>query len=121
VADWSFAEGQKTLAIETCPSDPHSVQTWFASIDARLYVPTSMIFGTKDPSKRRWVRCIEADPRVRVRIGETVFERRAVRVEDPAEYAEARAAIEARHGLEEADRDPERTVWIYRLTARRAP
>lgn len=118
VADWSFASAEKTLALETCPADPHSVQVWFAAIGSRLYVPSSMIAGAKDPSERRWVRCLEEDPRVRLRVGGVIFERRAVRIEDPAEYEAARAALEARHGLDPLDRDADRTVWIYRLSSR---
>lgn len=117
VADWSFASEEKTLALETCPRDARSVQTWFVALESRLYVPTSMIFGTEDPAERGWVRCIEEDPRVRIRLGGLIFERRATRVEDPVEYEVARAALEGRYGLDPQARDPERTVWIYRLSA----
>jgi len=117
VADWSFASEEKTLALETCREDPISVQTWFVALESRLYVPSSMIFGTRDPAERGWVRCLERDPRVRIRLGELIFERRATRVEDPVEYEAARAALEARYGLDPQARDPDRTVWIYRLSA----
>ncbi len=118
VADWSFASAERTLALEACPADPHSVQVWFAAIGSRLYVPSSMIAGAKDPSERRWVRCLEEDPRVRIRVGGLIFERRAVRIEDPAEYEAARDALEARHGLDPLGRDADRAIWIYRLSSR---
>jgi hypothetical protein len=118
VSDWSSAANVETAQLETRPHDPHSVNTWFATIDDRLYVPTSMILGPKEPSTRSWVSHVEADPRVRIRLGGTVYDRIARRVEDPAEYDAARAALEARYEIAPEDRDPERVIWIYRLDPR---
>jgi hypothetical protein len=118
VHDWSFAEPIETAQLETRPTDPHSVNTWFAWIGERLYVPTSMILGPKDPAERSWVVHVSQDARVRIRLGDSVYERTAVRVTDPAEYDAARAALERRYELEVEDRDPERDIWIYRLDPR---
>ena len=118
VSDWSFAAKVETAQLETRPDDPHSVNTWFATIDDRLYVPTSMILGPKQPSERSWVSRVEADPRVRIRLGKTVYERIARRVDDPSEYDAARSALEARYEIAPEDRDPERVIWIYRLDPR---
>ena len=119
VEDWNFASEITTAALETRPANPHSVNTWFASVGARLYVPTSMILGPKQPSQRSWVAHVAEDDRVRIRLGRLIFERRAVRVADgSAGYQAARAALEARYGLDPAKRDPERQVWIYRLDPR---
>ena len=119
VEDWSFADDIENAQLETRPADPHSVNTWFASDGAQLYVPTSMILGPKTPTKRSWVAHVDEDNRVRIRLGDTVFERRAIRVEDGSpEYATARAALEARYQIEPEDRDPNRTIWIYRLAPR---
>lgn len=119
VSDWSFADAVENAQLETRPDDPHSVNTWFGAVGERLYVPTSMILGPKQPSGRSWVEHVAADDRVRIRLGEQVFERRARRVEqDSDEYEAARLAIEARYDLAVADRDPERTVWLFRLEPR---
>ena len=118
VRDWSFAAEIETAQLETRPDDPHSVNTWFVGIGPSLYVPTSMIRGPKTPSERSWVSHVSIDPQVRVRLGEQVFERLALRVADVSEYERARAALEAKYDLDIADRDPERTIWIYRLEAR---
>lgn len=119
VADWSFAAEIDTAQLETRPSDPHSVNVWFAWVGPALYVPSSMILGTKDPAGRGWVAHVAEDPRVRIRLGETVYPRRAVRVPDgSAEYRAARAALEARYALDPQGRDPARAVWIYRLDPR---
>ncbi len=119
VTDWSFTDQVENAQLETRPDDPHSVNTWFAGVEERLYVPTSMILGPKHPEGRSWVAHVAENDRVRIRLGDSVYERRAVRVEDGSpEYQEARAALEARYEIEPADRDPERTIWIFRLDPR---
>ena len=119
VADWSFASDVTNAQLETRPDDPHSVNTWFAAVGPALYVPTSMILGPKHPEGRSWVAHVAEDDRVRIRLGDRVFERRAERVDpDGAEYQRARAALEARYEIAVDDRDPDRTIWIYRLEPR---
>jgi hypothetical protein len=119
VVDWSFASSIDQAQIETRPEAPHSVNTWFVAIGDRLYVPTSMILGPKNPGERAWVAHVAADDRVRIRLGRRIFERRAVRVADgSSEFEEARQALESRYALDQADRDPERKVWIFRLDSR---
>ena len=120
VADWAFVAEQETCQLETNPADPYSVNTWCVGIGARLYVPTSMIRGPKLPSERDWVKNVANDPAVRIRIGDAVYERVAVRVTDVAEYDAARAALEQKYELDPAERDPEREIWIFRLDARGA-
>jgi hypothetical protein len=114
--DWSFAAEEDTAQLETRPSDPHSVNVWFAAVGPALYVPTSMIRGPKVPAERGWVAHVEENPQVRIRLDGRVFERAAVRVADDAEFSLARAALEKKYALDE--RDPERTIWIYRLDPR---
>jgi len=117
--DWSSAAEVENAQLETRPADPHSVNTWFAAVGSQLYVPTSMILGPKNPDGRSWVAHVAEDDRVRIRLGETVYERRAVRVTDGSdEYNAARAALETRYEIAEADRDPERVIWIFRLDPR---
>jgi hypothetical protein len=120
VADWSFTAAHETVQLETNPREPHSVNTWCIGIGDRLYVPTSMIRGPKTPSERDWVKNVGADPQLRIRIGDEIYERVAVRVSDGAEYDAARAALEKKYQLDPAERDPEREIWIFRLDPRGA-
>lgn len=117
LSDWSPVAAVETAHFETRPSDPHSVSTWFVALGPRLYVPTSMILGPKDPRERSWVANVAADPRVRIRIDGRVYERSAVRI-DGAEYDRAREALETKYALDPAERDADRSVWIYRLDPR---
>jgi len=118
VSDWSFSAEQETIQIETRPDDPHSVNTWCVGLGANLYVPSSMILGPTDPSERGWVRHVLDDPRVRIRIGDRVYERSAHRVVDADEYETARNALERKYELDPEDRDPEREIWIFRMDPR---
>ncbi len=118
VASWDAAADVENAQLETRPSDPYSVNTWFAALGSELYVPTSMILGPKRPTKRSWVAHVAEDPRVRIRLGREVYERVAVRVTDAGEYDRARAALEGKYGIEPEDRDPEREIWIFRLDPR---
>jgi len=119
-SDWSAVAQEQTLHLETRPEDPHSVNTWFVVLGPRLYVPTSMIRGPKDPAERDWVANVQADPNVRLRIDGIVYERTAKRVEAGAEYDDARAALEKKYKRDPEDRDPERVIWIFRMDPRRS-
>jgi len=117
-SDLGATAGETTAQLETNPSDPHSVNTWFAVVGSELYVPTSMIRGPKDPTERTWVANVKQDPRVRIRIDGRIHERVAKRLADDGEYDRARAALEKKYELDPAERDPERQIWIYRLDSR---
>lgn len=116
--NWSFAADVENAQLETRPADPHSVNCWFAAVGENLYVPTSMIRGPKEPALRSWVAHVAEDPRVRIRLGNSVFDRVAVRVEQGREFDQARLALEAKYEIAAADRDPARVIWIYRLEPR---
>ena len=79
-----------------------------------------MIRGPKSPNERDWVKNVAADPRTRIRIGDAIYERIAVRVTESGEYDAARGALEKKYALDPAARDPERDIWIFRLGPRGA-
>lgn len=105
-----------TIQLETNPADPHSVNTWIAAHEGRLYIPTSLILGDDEPTERGWVRNVMADPQVRIRSGGVVYAGALVRVEDPAEREAARDVL-LRKYEEERDEHAEK-AWIYRFEAR---
>lgn len=116
--DASVVGGVPQVQLETNPAEPHSVNTWIAAHAGALYVPTSMIRGPKLPTERAWVRNVEADDRVRLRAGESIYALRAERVLDDSERAAALAALQAKYELGQGDLDPEREIWIFRLAPR---
>jgi len=118
VSDWSFTETIRDAELETNPSDPYSVHVWCAQQGGALYVPTSMIRGEEHPGERQWVRNVTMDPKVRVKLGDEIYERRAVKVTEPAELEAAKAAFVKKYALDGNDLDPGRDVWIFRLDPR---
>lgn len=114
--NWDFVADVETVQLETRPDDPYSVNTWVGSYDGRLVVPTSLILGDDEPTEREWVRNVQADPRVRLRIEGVVYELKAERVEDEATLEGARAALLSKY--EEEPTDHARRAWIYELGPR---
>jgi hypothetical protein len=78
VTDWSFTDSVQKIQLETSPDDPHSVNVWCVAKDEHLWVTAGSHTST-------WAQNVLADPRVRVRVGENVYERLAVPVTDPLE------------------------------------
>ncbi|MCR9095177.1 MAG: hypothetical protein NXI30_13235 [bacterium] len=76
VDDWSFVD-DAFVDIEFRPDDPYSVELNYFVRNGQLYI---------DPAEgRTWLEYLREDPRVRVRFGDTIYERTAVLVEDEAE------------------------------------
>ena len=88
VADWSFTDGVQEIFVETRTwyGIPHSVTTVVAAEGGALYVPSLYFDDGEFPDARFWNRNAVRDPRVRLEIDGRLYERRAVLVEDPAEW-----------------------------------
>ena len=114
--DWAFVADVENVQLESRPDDPYSVNVWCGEVDGRLYVPTSLILGPDDPNERSWVRNVIESPDVRLRIDGTVYELRAVRVDDQAERERVRSALLAKYEVE-ADAHAEQ-AWIFRMEPR---
>ena len=117
-ADWSFVANVVEAELETNPDEPRSVTLWLGSLNGALYISSSMIRGPMLPTEREWVRDVEKDERVRLRIDEILYELRAVRVLDEGEAAAARAMMEKKYELSADDMDPQREIWFFRLEPR---
>lgn len=103
ISDWSFTDAIPTVQIETRTWYllPHFVRTDIARNDAHLYLfseyfaprPGQPDHRDEFPSARFWNRMVVRDPRIRVKIGNQVFEMRAYPLTDPSEVAVAREAF----------------------------
>ena len=78
--DWSFLEERQKVYLQTSTwyGIPHSVTTISFVVDDELYIPCGWC------DSKQWPRYVAEDPNVTVKIGERLFERRAVRVNDAA-------------------------------------
>ena len=79
--DWAFLEGRTRAWVETRTGYlvRHSITVNAWSADGTLYV------GCRQCDTKRWPKNVARDDRVRVKVGDALYERRAIRITDPAE------------------------------------
>jgi hypothetical protein len=116
VADWSFTDKVPTIKLQTRTRYllPHSVTINFIAYNHHLHVASVFPAGTS----RHWNEDVMRDPRVRIKIGDQLYDRRLSRVTDPAEK---QAVLEAR--AEKYPRlkiHPNDTVRVFRVLPRPA-
>jgi hypothetical protein len=120
-ADWSFSDAHPLVAIETRgPLLRHTVTILCVAAEGRLYVMA------RHAPRKRWVQNLERDPRVRLRVGSTVYAGRAVRVgAGPEGEAVARAFLRKYVGIDAPEARPlagppaagddRAEVWTWRI------
>ena len=108
--NWSSAGDHGICQLETNPQAPYSVNIAYTVLDGSLYVNAG-------DHEARWVKNMAANPEVRLRIDDTLYELRGERVTDEAEI---RKFAEAWTGQSMFRRDPTGydEVYVYRLVAR---
>jgi hypothetical protein len=126
VGDWSFTDDAQEIFVETRTwyGVPHSVTTVCAQAGGALYVPSLYFDDGEFPDARFWNRNAVRDPRVRLQIGERLYERQAVVVADEAERAAALAAFARKYPFwQELVAKPEAErprIFFFRMDAREA-
>ena len=99
------------MQLETRPSDPYSVNVWVMAAEGSVYVAAG---GGRESS---WAQHIAEDPRVRLRIGDAIYELRAVEADDEASRATVLAATRAKYDMSPDDDRVDDAV-LYRLEPR---
>lgn len=94
-ADWRFTDDIKEIAVQvhTPYLIPHAVTIWCAQVDGQLYV------GASSPKTKHWPGWVDADPDVRLRIGDNAYTVRLVPLDDPSVIAGVQAAYAAKYQL----------------------
>ncbi len=87
VTDWSFTEAVEEIFVETRTwyYIPHSVNTYCSIYDDELYLFSAYYQGGDFPENRYWNRNVMRDPRVRLKIGNQLFDRTLSWVTDETE------------------------------------
>lgn len=106
-SDWSFSDEVSTIQLETRPEDPYSVNIWAVGRGGVLYVHAGA-------NRAAWVENMEADPRVRVGVGEEIYALEASRVTDQEEFAQFANAYEVKYGTRPRNENIAE-VYLYRL------
>jgi hypothetical protein len=109
-AEWAFTDAVSTVQLETQPADPYSVNIWVIALGEHLYVHAGA-------NRSEWVEHMEADPKVRLRVGDSIYELAAARVTGQDEFDRFSDAYEKKY-----DRRPRNEnvaeAYLFRLAAR---
>jgi hypothetical protein len=109
-SDWSFSDGIETIQLETRPADPYSVNIWGVGVDSDFYIAAGK-------AENAWARNIADNDKVRLRIGESIFEMRAVRDDSPEARERFLAAAKLKYEFE-PDEEQTSEAILFRLVAR---
>ena len=93
--DWSFTNDHQLIAVEvqTPYFLSHSVTIWCAELDGVLYI------GARNPESKRWPGWADADPDVRLKIGEQLYDVSLIPLDEPERIARLRRAYAAKYEL----------------------
>jgi hypothetical protein len=111
--DWSFTDSVETVQLETRPEDPYSVNVWGVAAGDAFYIASGR------GESAAWAKHIAADPRVRVRVGEDLYELDAVRVSDEAEMVAFIEAAKKKYEDFEPDERQRSEAILFRMEPRR--
>jgi hypothetical protein len=109
-SDWSFSDAVETIQLETRPANPYSVNIWGVGVDGDFYVAAGDAEST-------WARHVADDHNVRLRIGEAIYEMRAVRDKSPESRERFLAAVKQKYDFEPDDEQASDAA-LFRLVAR---
>jgi hypothetical protein len=107
---WAFTDEVDTIQLETNPLEPYSVNIWAIALDGNLYVHAGA-------SRSRWIENMEADPRVRLKVSETIYELAASRVEGQDEFDRFSDTYEKKYGNRPRNESVSE-AYLFRLKAR---
>ncbi len=107
---WSFTTAIDTIQLETNAAEPYSVNIWVTAVDRSLYLHA----GT---NRAAWVEHMEADPRVRIRVDESIYELEAARVDDQNEFDRFSDAYEQKYGRRPGNESVVE-AYLFRLVPR---
>lgn len=108
--DWTDIAATDIVALETRPQEPYSVKLWVVGMGPALYIHAGA-------TRTTWVEHIEVNPDVRMQIDESLYELRAQRITDPAEFALFSDAYERKYGNRPRNEDVAQ-AYLFRLVAR---
>src|SRR6266852_5974143 len=113
VTDWSFTDQYPNIYLQTRSRYllPHSVTITCVAHNGELYLTSVYREGSPFPQSKLWTGNVMRDPRVRLKIGNRVFEETVALVTDPAERA---AVLESKAKKYPEQRVPKTaTVYVF--------
>lgn len=129
VADWSFVDSIRNIQVQTHTPYllPHVLTTDIARVGQQLYLFSEYFPprpGQRDtrkdfPQARFWNRMVVRDPRIRLKMGNQLFDMRAYPLTDPAQVEVVRQAFLSKYDdVQRRDAAPESrrpALYFFRL------
>ena len=110
-SDWSFTDEIDNVQLETRPEDPYSVNVWAVAANDAIYIASG------DGADAGWAKNIAEDSRVRLRVGDDIYEMKAEQTTDEAELDAFLVSAQEKYDFEPDPEDREEAV-LFRLTPR---
>lgn len=110
--DWAAFSGVDIVQLETRPDDPYSLNIWGVGLGKDYYIASG------GGGESTWVDHMQANPNVRLRIGKSIFELKAVRVTDEVELGLVLKRYNEKYDMESQDENAAEEAWLYRLDPR---
>jgi hypothetical protein len=107
---WLLDEDSAVAQLETRPEDPYSINFTYVQLKGKFYVYAG-------DTRTNWVKHIEQNPLVRVRVKDNIYPVRAIRVMSEEELSEF-AGVWANLSVFQRNPMNFEEVWLYRLEAR---
>jgi hypothetical protein len=109
---WRFTDAHEDVQLETRPADPYSVNVWVVAVGDDLFVASGR------GAESAWARHIAADPNVRLRVGDDIYELRAVEADTKLDRRRFTAALSRKYDDYEPDEEESARAILYRLEPR---
>lgn len=94
-ASWEFTDehGEIFVEVATPYLVPHSVTIWCAQVDGQLFI------AARNPASKQWVEWMDADPDIRLKIGQRIYRVTAHHVDDTGRIERISAAYAVKYAL----------------------
>src|SRR5262245_42254379 len=118
--DWSFVHDVKEVEFQLL-EPPRSRTTWILDHEGKAYIPSGYMTTWWGKLWKQWPHEVEKDPRIILRIGNSLYERQLVRVQDGPVVAPLLAELSRKYanGREiPAEAVTSGYLWIFELAPR---
>ena len=107
---WSELATTEIVQLESTDEAPYSVNLWIAEVGGAPHVFAG-------DNRAQWVENIAGNPDIRLKIGEEIFELRAIRVTDATVFETFAQAWESKYGNRPRNESVDET-YLFRLAPR---
>ena len=118
--DWSFVHDVREVEFQLL-EPPRSRTTWILDHEGKAYIPSGYMTTWWGKLWKRWPHVAEKDPRILLRIGDKLYERKLVRIQDGPAVAPLLAELSRKYaGGREIPMEAVTSgyLWLFELAPR---